>query len=95
MIAPGALQIARRTGAPIYLMGVAVSPVIVLDTWDKVNIAWPFGRGATVWDGPYYVPGDADDDAIAALIKDLSARLSAANRRAEALVGHVDPAAGQ
>lgn len=95
VIAPGALQIARRTGAPIYLMGVAVSPVIVLDTWDKVNIAWPFGRGATVWDGPYYVPGDADDEAVAVLIKDLSARLSAANRRAEALVGHVDPAAGQ
>ncbi|KRB52852.1 MAG: DUF374 domain-containing protein [Pseudomonadota bacterium] len=95
VIAPGALQIAKRTGAPIYLMGVAVSPVIVLDTWDKVRLGLPFGRGATVWDGPYYVPADADDDAIAALVEDLSAKLTATNRRADALVGHVDPAAGR
>ena len=95
VIAPGALQIAKRTGAPIYLMGVAVSPVSVLDTWDKVKIGWPFGRGATVWDGPFYVPTDADDEMIARLVVDLSAKLTAVNRRADALVGHVDPAAGQ
>ena len=95
VIAQGSLQIAKKTGAPIYLMGLAVSPAIVLDTWDKVTFAWPFGRGATVWDGPYHVPPDADADAIQAMIADLSAKLSAATRRAETLVGHVDPAAGR
>lgn len=93
VIAPGALQIARRTGAPIYLMGVATSPNIQLDTWDRVMIAWPFGRGATVWDGPYHVPADADDAAIEAQVAQLSARLSAVTRRAEVLAGHVDPRA--
>jgi len=55
--------------------------------------AAPFGRGAVVWEGPLYVPGDADDAAIAGLIEDWSARLSAATRRAETLVGRppVDP----
>lgn len=86
VIAPGSLQIARKTGAPIYLMGVAVSPGIVLDTWDKVTLAWPFGRGATAWDGPFYVPADADDAAIATLIQELSAKLTATTARAEALV---------
>ncbi|MBS0488758.1 MULTISPECIES: lysophospholipid acyltransferase family protein [unclassified Phenylobacterium] len=86
VIAPGSLQIARKTGAPIYLMGLAVSPAIVLDTWDKVTFAWPFGRGATAWDGPYYVPADAGEAEIAALIEDLSAKLTATTRRAEALV---------
>ena len=86
IIAPGSLQIARKTGAPIYLMGLAVSPAITLDTWDKITFAWPFGRGATAWDGPYYVPADADEAAMSALTADLSAKLTATRARAEALV---------
>lgn len=87
VIAPGALQIARKTGAPIYMMGVAVQRGIVLDTWDKVTFAWPFGRGATRWDGPYYVPPDADEAAIQALIVELSAKLTQTTQRAQALAG--------
>ncbi|MFN3511716.1 MAG: lysophospholipid acyltransferase family protein [Phenylobacterium sp.] len=85
VVAPGALQIARRTGAPVYLMGVGVSPAIQLDTWDRVTFAWPFGRGATVWEGPLHVPPDADDAVIEALIADWSARLTAVTRQADAL----------
>jgi lysophospholipid acyltransferase (LPLAT)-like uncharacterized protein len=96
VIAPGALQIAKRTGTAVFLTGIAVSPATQLDTWDKVMIAAPFGRGATVWEGPFHVPADADEAALAALTADWSARLSAATRRAEALVGRpgaIDPAA--
>ena len=50
-------------------------------------LAAPFGRGSVVWEGPLYVPSDADDGAIEALIDDWSARLSAATRRAEINVG--------
>lgn len=94
IIAPGALQIARRSGQPVFLMGIAAHPAAQLKkTWDKVMFAAPFGRGAVVWEGPLHVPADADDAAIAALVEDWSARLSAATRRAEALVGRtpVDP----
>lgn len=86
VIAAGSLQIAKKTGAPIYLMGLAVSPAIELDTWDKVTFAWPFGRGATAWDGPFHVPADADEAAIQALIQDLSAKLTATTQRAKDLV---------
>lgn len=86
VIAPGALQIARRTGAPVLLMGIAARPALRGDTWDKVMFGLPFGRGAVVWDGPLQVPPDADDAAIQNLIAEWSARLSAATRRAEALV---------
>lgn len=86
VIAAGSMQIARKTGAPIYLMGLAVSPAITLDTWDRITFAWPFGRGATAWDGPYYVPADADDAALGALTEELSAKLTATRARAEALV---------
>jgi len=87
VIAPGALQIARRSGQPVFLMGIAAHPAVQAATWDRVMFAWPFGRGAVVWEGPLHVPQDADDAAIAGLVEDWSARLSAATRRAEALVG--------
>jgi len=88
IIAAGSLQIARRSGQPVFLMGIAANPAWQLDsTWDKVMFAAPFGRGAVVWEGPLYVPADADDALIATLIEDWSARLSAATREAERLVG--------
>ena len=88
VIAAGSLQIARRAGAPVFLMGIAAHPALQLhDTWDKVMFPMPFGRGAVVWEGPLHVPPDADDAAIAALIETWSARLSQVTREAEALVG--------
>lgn len=88
VIAAGSLQIARRSGQPVFLMGIAAAPAWQLEsTWDKVMFARPFGRGAVVWEGPLHVPADADDATIAALIDAWSTRLSAATRRAEALVG--------
>jgi lysophospholipid acyltransferase (LPLAT)-like uncharacterized protein len=92
IIAPGSLQIARRSGQPVFLMGIAANPAKQFDTWDKVMFAAPFGRGAVVWDGPLYVPADADEAQVSALIADWSARLSAVTRRAEGLVGRA-PAA--
>ncbi|HMP61911.1 MAG TPA: lysophospholipid acyltransferase family protein [Phenylobacterium sp.] len=94
VIAPGALQIARRTGAPVFLMGIAAAPAAQLKTWDQVMIAAPFGRGVVVWDGPLRAPAEADEAALAELGEVWSARLSAATRRAEALVaGRADPGA--
>lgn len=88
VIAPGALQIARRSGQPVFLMGLAANPAWQLESaWDKVMFALPFGRGAVVWEGPLFVPADADEAAVQGLVADWSARLSAATRRAEALVG--------
>jgi lysophospholipid acyltransferase (LPLAT)-like uncharacterized protein len=88
VIAPGALQIARRSGRPVFLMGIAANPAWQVDsTWDKVMFAAPFGRGAVVWDGPLSVPADADEAVIQALIGEWSSRLSAVTRRAEAMVG--------
>lgn len=88
VIAPGALQIAKRSGQPVFLMGIAAKPAVqAQSTWDKVMFALPFGRGAVVWDGPLYVPADADDTTVTKLIETWSQRLSAATRRAESLVG--------
>jgi len=95
VMAPGAAQIAKRTGAPVFMMGIAVSPAARAGSWDRAMIGRPFGRGAVVWGGPFRVPADADDAAIEALVADWSVKLSALTRRAEALAGYVDPQAGR
>ncbi|MFL5297065.1 MAG: lysophospholipid acyltransferase family protein [Phenylobacterium sp.] len=87
VIAAGSLQIARRSGQPVFLMGIAASPAAQMNTWDRIMWAMPFGRGAVVWEGPLYVPKNAGDTEIEALVGDWSARLSAVTRRAEVLVG--------
>jgi lysophospholipid acyltransferase (LPLAT)-like uncharacterized protein len=88
LMQPGALHIARRTGAPVFLMGYAAKPAWRLtNSWDRMMFAVPFGRGAVVWDGPLTIPPGADDAAMDRLAAEWSARLSAATRRAEALVG--------
>jgi lysophospholipid acyltransferase (LPLAT)-like uncharacterized protein len=88
VIAPGALQIAKRSGQPVFLMGIAANPALqAQNTWDKVMFALPFGRGAVVWDGPLHVPSDADETTVTQLLESWSQRLSAATRRAEELVG--------
>lgn len=89
-IAAGSLQIARRSSQPVFLMGIAANPAWQSRTsWDRVMFAAPFGRGAVVWEGPFQVPPDADDATIDAMVREWSARLSAATRRAEVLVGRV------
>jgi len=87
IIAPGALQIAKRSKQPVFLMGIAANPAKQFNGWDKIMFAAPFGRGAVVWDGPLYVPEGIDDAGSEALLAQWSARLSEVTRQAEALVG--------
>jgi lysophospholipid acyltransferase (LPLAT)-like uncharacterized protein len=85
VIAAGTLQIARRSGAQIFLMGIAVSPFWRLNTWDRITWGLPFGRGAVVWIGPLTAPRDADEAALEVLQRDWSAQLIAATERADAI----------
>ena len=87
VIAPGALQIAKRSGQGVYLMGIAANPAMQLSGWDRIMFAAPFGKGAVVWDGPFHAPKDIDDAAAETMLADWSARLSELTRQAEAMVG--------
>lgn len=82
-MAEGAVTLARLSGAPVLLVGLAVRPGVKLDTWDQARLPLPFGRGAIVWDGPSRLKRDADAEAARA---EWTARLSAATRRAEAML---------
>lgn len=82
-MAEGAVMLARLSGAPVLLVGLASAPGLTLDTWDRARVPLPFGRGAIVYEGPLQVGRDADLDAVRA---EWTQRLSAATRRAEAML---------
>lgn len=81
----GVVALARATGAPVLMVGLAAAPAWRLNTWDRTVTPKPFGRAAMVWGEPLHAGRDDDADALAA---DWTARLRALDARANALVGH-------
>ncbi len=79
----GAPMLAKLSKAPVLFVGLACRPAIRLGSWDRAMIPLPFGRGAIVWDGGAPVDRDAEPAVLANLWAE---QLSAATRRAEALV---------
>jgi lysophospholipid acyltransferase (LPLAT)-like uncharacterized protein len=73
--------LARLSGAPVLLVGLAARPCIRLPSWDKAVLPLPFSRGAIVWDGPV-AAGREDDQAELGLA--WAERLTAATAAAEA-----------
>lgn len=82
----GPVHLARASGRPVFLMGLAVGPAIQLGGWDRGRIPLPFGRGAVVLDGPLPPPASADPEAMDAARAFWEARLNSAQARAEALL---------
>jgi lysophospholipid acyltransferase (LPLAT)-like uncharacterized protein len=85
-MAAGTVRIARRTGAPVFLLGLAAKPALSLDTWDQTKLPGLFGRGCIIWDGPYRCPPDATDQDMERLSVEWSAALTAACARARAVL---------
>ena len=57
----GALRLAKMTGAPIVPCLFAVKNRKVLNTWDRLVLPLPFGRGRILWGVPITLAPDADD----------------------------------
>jgi lysophospholipid acyltransferase (LPLAT)-like uncharacterized protein len=85
-MAAGTVRMARRTGVPVFLLGLAARPTLRLDTWDGTRLPGLFGRGCIIWDGPYHCPQGASDEDMERLSVEWSAALTAACARAEAVL---------
>jgi lysophospholipid acyltransferase (LPLAT)-like uncharacterized protein len=87
-VGDGVLALARLTGAPILPLSVSVSRRIVLNTWDRLIVPLPFGRGAMIWGNPIAVPRDASETEIAALRISLEKELLRVSAEADHRAGH-------
>ena len=81
----GAIALARLAGAPILPAAVSVSRRMVMNSWDRLIVALPFGEGAMVWGAPLHVGGDMDTKTLSA---GLEAELNRVSAEADQLVGH-------
>ena len=79
----GAIALARLSGALILPAAVSVSRRVVMNTWDRLIVALPFGEGAMVWGAPIAAEGDP-----ASLRGRLEAELIRVSGEADRLVGH-------
>lgn len=86
VMAPGTVRMARRAGTPVFLLGLAATPVKRLNTWDGAKLPGLFGRGCIVWDGPYHCPPDASEEDMDRLSVEWSAAMTAACAHAEAVI---------
>ena len=63
----GIVNLARLAGAPIVPVVFATSYRKILNSWDRFNLALPFGRGVFVWGEPIEIASDLDDLTLAFL----------------------------
>jgi lysophospholipid acyltransferase (LPLAT)-like uncharacterized protein len=77
----GLAVMARMSGAPVLLLGLACRPAIRMNSWDEAVLPLPFARGAMVWDR---VEIGRDVDPVS-VTEEWTARLTAVETRAEAL----------
>jgi lysophospholipid acyltransferase (LPLAT)-like uncharacterized protein len=81
----GIVQLAAKSGRPIYLVAIATKNRITLDNWDHTEIALPFGHGGIAGRGPFRIPADADDDALEHARRTIESELESATVRAHEL----------
>ncbi len=85
-MAAGTVRLARRTGVPVFFLGLAAHPAHRFDTWDRTKLPRPWGRGCIIWDGPYRCPPDASDAEMERLSAVWGAALTDACARAETVL---------
>ena len=61
---PGAVRLARASGAPVAAFYIALQDPWVLNTWDRLMLPKPFSRALVRMSAPIAIPADADDEQI-------------------------------
>jgi lysophospholipid acyltransferase (LPLAT)-like uncharacterized protein len=84
---PGAVLLAKKTGAPINCFYVAVERAWILNSWDQMIIPKLFSRAVIYASSPIYVPADATEEQMSALHQQMQETLERCRLKAEEAVG--------
>jgi len=93
----GIVAIARFTGAPVIMCGVATRAGILLKTWDRLFLPMPFSQGTIVYGGPILVPRDSTPEDLERARRAIEDEITRVTQEADRLCGRapVEPAAPQ
>jgi lysophospholipid acyltransferase (LPLAT)-like uncharacterized protein len=92
---PGGALIAHACRAPVVAVRTWYKRGITLRTWDRSQIPLPFNRRLTLAAGPYWIPPDADAEALEAFRAHLERELLDLTARSYAIVGRPAEEAGR
>jgi lysophospholipid acyltransferase (LPLAT)-like uncharacterized protein len=84
----GIVNVARLAGVPVVPVVFATSRRRVLRTWDRFQLALPFGRGVFLWGQPIEVARDLDEVGVERARALIEHRMNELAREADRRVGH-------
>ncbi len=84
---PGAVMLARLSGAPIQPIDICAASYWTIKSWDRFRIPKPFSRGKIFYGKPILVPRDADETELAARNAELQSELDRLRAESEAWTG--------
>lgn len=76
--APGVAQLAALTGARVLPCAAVTSHAVTLNSWDRMRIPLPFGRGVLVVGAPITVPPENWEESLPTIQAGLNAALESA-----------------
>jgi len=92
---PGAVALARATGAALVPVGIAARPRKVFGSWDATILPLPFARVLCRYGPPLVVPKSADADTLEACRRRLEAELDRLQGEVEVALGLPPQAPGK
>ena len=87
---PGAIAVARASGAPLVPVGISASPSKQFGSWDRAILPLPFARISCRYGEPIRVPKKADRETMEELRRELEAALDRINLELDAELGIAD-----
>jgi lysophospholipid acyltransferase (LPLAT)-like uncharacterized protein len=83
----GVAALARISGLPVYPVTFSASRGVVLGSWDRFFLPFPFSRGVFVWGAPVQVPRDATPEIMDDKRKEIESGLNDITAQADKMVG--------
>jgi len=83
----GIVNVARLAGVPIVPVTFATSRRRMMRSWDRMQIALPFGRCSFIWGQPIVIEGRLDEDGVERARREVERRMLDMVAEAEARVG--------
>ena len=85
----GPLRLARVTGAPLMPCTFAIRNRKVFNTWDRLVLPLPFGKGKIIWGTPVTIPNDMDDEKLEHIRERIESEMNIFLADADRAMGHV------
>lgn len=87
-VKPGAVFLAKKSGAPLIPMTSSANPAhIFTRAWDLFLLPWPFAKGAVIFGEPLYFDSDMSAEAISRDSRILKEELFKLQERADEMTG--------